>query len=264
MAISTLFISHGGGPLPLLGDRRHEGLIHNMREAAEIIEKPDAIIVVSAHWEEKLFKITSSLNPELIYDYYGFPEESYQIKYPVQGNPQLAQTLHQQLTENNLASELDANRGLDHGVFVPLKIMFPNADIPCLQISINTNLSPAEHIKLGEVLSELHDHNILVLGSGFSFHNMQAFYAPATGNNKILNEQFDRWLNATCTGKYDGNEINRQDLLENWEKAPGARFAHPREEHLLPLHVCYGCQKRPAIKSLQCDVFGYKTSSFVW
>lgn len=148
----VLFISHGGGPMPLLGDEGHNEMIACLKEITTQIRKPSAIVVVSAHWEEKVPTITSGANPSLIYDYYGFPEESYAIKYPCSGEPALAGQIHNLLEKAGISSTLDVQRGFDHGLFVPLAIMYPDADIPCVQLSLINTLNPTEHIKIGRAL----------------------------------------------------------------------------------------------------------------
>jgi aromatic ring-opening dioxygenase catalytic subunit (LigB family) len=145
----ALFLSHGGGPMPLLGDPGHTEMVNKLTEIANSITKPSAIIVVSAHWEEVSATVTSGQNPELIYDYYGFPPESYKITYPCAGHTELAVEIDRLLRKENVSSNLDATRGFDHGLFIPLKIMYPDADIPCVQISLLNNLDPKQHIELG-------------------------------------------------------------------------------------------------------------------
>ena len=190
----VLFLSHGGGPLPLLGDEGHREMVDQLEQLTAKLEKPSAIIVISAHWEENRPTITAALNPALIYDYYGFPAESYDIEYPATGEPNLAQLISDRLNEAGFNAVLDQQRGFDHGLFVPLKIMYRQADIPCLQLSILKSLDAAEHIKLGKALAGLPYENLLVIGSGFSFHNMEAFFSPDTDQSRLMNESFDSIL----------------------------------------------------------------------
>ena len=203
------------------------------------LRPPSAIIVISAHWEEPIPTVTSGRQPSLIYDYYGFPPEAYQIRYPCPGEPGLAQCLHDQLKGAGIAARLDPDRGFDHGLFVPLKILFPAAEIPCIQLSLLKSLSPSEHIALGKQLRHLEQPNLLVIGSGFTFHNIRNFFEVETPTAAAMNAAFEAWLLETCTSQ-DLSEAEREQRLLNWESAPHARFCHPREEHLLPLHVCYG------------------------
>jgi 4,5-DOPA dioxygenase extradiol len=259
----VLFISHGGGPLPLLGDPGHRELVDTLQQLAAMLEKPSAIVVISAHWEAERPTLTSGASPELIYDYYGFPEESYDIEYPAPGQPELAHELSGLMHEKGIDAQLDAKRGFDHGLFVPLKIMYPDADLPCIQLSLVNSLDADEHIRIGEALADLPDDHVLILGSGFSFHNMRAFFAAASDESRALNASFEQWLIETCTSP-DLDEAERRRRLVDWESAPGARYCHPREEHLLPLHVCYGVAGRPAEKTIEFEAIGKKASAYLW
>jgi 4,5-DOPA dioxygenase extradiol len=258
----ALFLSHGGGPLPLLGDPAHEEMVQSLRSIAANTERPEAIIVVSAHWEERVATITSAANPGIIYDYYGFPPESYEIQYPAPGNPELARRLRSSLRDHGIDAELDADRGFDHGLYIPLKIMYPEADIPCIQLSLLDSLDPAAHIALGAAMSDVSSDGILVIGSGFSFHNLKAFFSGDTSQADERNEAFERWLIDTCS-EPGLEESDRARRLLHWENAPHARYCHPREEHLLPLHVCYGMTKRAAAV-LELNILNKKASFYLW
>ena len=258
---NVLFISHGGGPMPLLGDARHTEMISTLQNIASDIRKPDAILVISAHWEESVVTITS--NPKLIYDYYGFPEQAYQIQYPCAGEHELADKILESFKNNNIDSKLDSERGFDHGLYVPLKIMLPDANIPCVQVSLKNNLNPAEHIQIGKALQNVDCDNLLVIGSGFSFHNMKAFFTPDTKETKLQNSEFEHWLLDTCNNQ-NIEEIEREQRLVKWQNAPHARYCHPREEHLLPLHVCYGFAQQPASQSFELSILNKKTSMYLW
>jgi len=260
---SALYISHGGGPLPLLGDASHREMVDGLKTVATILQRPAAIIVVSAHWEADKVTILGGANPPLLFDYGGFPPEAYTIEYPAPGDSVLAGKIVELLQKDGIEADLTENRGFDHGLFVPLKIMYPEADIPCVQVSLIKGLDPEEHIALGRSLCGLKDENILVLGSGFSFHNMKAFFAPSTTAIELMNESFEQWLMDTCTdGKF--TEEEREHRLLHWDKAPAARFCHPREEHLLPLHVCYGFAGKIARRSFSWQVMGKKVSAYLW
>ena len=138
-----------------------------------------------------------------------------------------------------MRARLDTQRGFDHGMFVPLKLMYPQAQIPCVQLSMLSSLDPAKHIALGKSLAALREKNVLIVGSGMSFHNLRAFFSPRLSSIGERSEAFDRWLVETCTSRELSSE-EREKRLVAWEQAPFARFCHPREDHLLPLHVCYG------------------------
>ncbi|WP_027360897.1 DODA-type extradiol aromatic ring-opening family dioxygenase [Desulforegula conservatrix] len=259
----VLFLSHGGGPLPLLGDEGHAEMVKTLKNLASKIDKPSAIIVISAHWEEDLTTITSGSNPSLIYDYYGFPEESYLIEYPCPGEPVLAGQIGELFNKSGIKNRLDKHRGFDHGLFVPLKIMYPDADIPCIQLSLLKNLNPADHIKIGSTLSRIKYDNLMIIGSGFSFHNMRAFFEPETIDSKAMNEKFEKWLIDTCSNQ-DIAESERVKRIENWENAPHARYCHPREEHLLPLHVCYGVHQTHCSEYFELRILNKKSSFYLW
>lgn len=259
----VLFFPHGGGPLPLLGDKNHQSMVSFLKTITPTLGNPSAILVISAHWEELLPTITSGDSPSLIYDYYGFPDESYEIEYPAPGSPRIARKIHKLLVENGIDAVLDDQRGFDHGMFVPLKIMYPDASIPCVQLSLLKNLDPERHIKMGQALSALRNDNILILGSGFSFHNLHAMMTGKAGQVDEENEAFEQWLVKTCTDN-NMDESERMKKLVSWEQAPSARYCHPREEHLLPLHVCYGIGKSAASLVFNDYLIGKKTSAFLW
>ena len=262
---TVLFIPHGGGPLPILGDSRHKEIIKFLKKIKFRINKPSSIIVISAHWEEDEVNITSGEKPSLIYDYYGFPEESYKITYPAPGNSKLANKIKNLLMAKDINSKLNPERGFDHGVFIPLKIMYPDASITCVQISLLKNLDPKKHIEMGKALSSLMDENILILGSGMSFHNLNILLSgsESTDSDNAKNKEFDDWLVNVCAGDKLKN-IEREKALIEWIKAPSARFCHPREEHLIPLHVCYGIKNKKADLVFNDNVIGKKVSAFLW
>lgn len=245
MAIASqariLYIPHGGGPLPLLGDEGHLELVHYLRSLAASIARPKAIIVVSAHWEASIPTVTAGTAPPLIYDYYGFPDEAYHVQYAAPGDPGLAGRIKAALNAAGLSLAMDTDRGFDHGLFVPLMLMYPEADIPCVQLSLVRGLDPALHLRIGHALAALGGEDILILGSGFSFHNMQEFFRSSgtSGQADPRNDAFQTWLAETC-GSPGLNPLERLERLAAWEAAPSARYCHPREEHLLPLHVCTG------------------------
>ncbi len=235
---SIVYLPHGGGPLPLLGDPQHAGLVAFLRELGAGLAPPSAIVVISAHWEARRPTLTGAAAPALIYDYYGFPPEAYHVEYAVPGEPRLAARLAEMLEAGGLQAEVDGQRGFDHGLFVPLKLMYPDAGIPCVQLSLVNGLDPAVHLAIGRALSNLRRENLLVLGSGLSFHSLPAFFSrdPEAGEKS---EAFGEWLIETCAGDALTPAEREQRLLA-WADAPHARFCHPREEHLIPLHVCFG------------------------
>ncbi|MFO7527332.1 MAG: class III extradiol ring-cleavage dioxygenase [Marinobacter sp.] len=259
----VLFISHGGGPMPLLGDPGHRGMVDRLVEMAGKLRRPSAILVISAHWEESVPTITSGANPSLIYDYSGFPPESYEIRYPCPGAPALAGQVQAALEKAGIPASLDDQRGFDHGLFVPLKLMYPDADIPCVQLSLVNTMDAGTHLTIGRALRALEYDNLLVIGSGFSFHNMRAFFAPNTPEIQARNQAFENWLEETCTDA-DMSETERTERLLHWDQAPHARFCHPREEHLLPLHVCYGLAGQAAQTRFEATILGKQSGMFYW
>jgi aromatic ring-opening dioxygenase catalytic subunit (LigB family) len=259
----AMFISHGGGPLPLLGDPNHRQMVSCLQGIAASIPRPDAILVVSAHWEASVPTLTASSTPPLIYDYYGFPPESYEIQYPCVGEPSLAREISRLLDDGGIDAELDEQRGFDHGVFVPLKIMYPEATIPCVQLSLINTLDALFHIEIGNALQNLANQRVLVLGSGFSFHNLKAFFGPENASTAELNGAFETWLQNVCADR-EMPEQKRRDLLINWAEAPGARFCHPREEHLLPLHLCYGIAQAPCAERHDVTIMNKRSSMYLW
>ena len=260
---TVIYLSHGAGPLPLLGDERHVEMVENLKLIASKIQRPSAILVVSAHWEEAAPMVTAGDHPPLLYDYYGFPQESYEIEYPAPGDQSLSDAVRAALGARGLTCGEEPERGFDHGVFVPLKIMYPVADIPCVQLSLLNGLDPAAHIGLGEALAGIERENLLILGSGFSFHNMRAFFVPDSAETTRANSEFQEWLIETCSDA-GLNEAARKQRLNDWEAAPNARWCHPREEHLLPLHVCVGAAGRPCSEYFRPTIFGKGASTYLW
>jgi len=238
-------------------------MVSCLKEIAETIARPSAIIVVSAHWEAPNVTVTSGERPRLIYDYSGFPQESYKIEYPCPGDPTLSRSIAKQLEQEGIDVTSDSARGFDHGLFVPLKIMYPEADIPCVQLSLMSSLDPLAHIELGRALQELGDQSLLLIGSGFSFHNMKAFFTRETDDSRSANRTFERWLIDTCSDQNISEDVRSQRLVD-WEAAPFARYCHPREEHLLPLHVCYGFAASACSRAYELHILNKKSSMYLW
>ena len=257
-----VYFSHGGGPLPILGDPSHKAMIDFMRQLPAQIRRPDAILVISAHWEESAATLLGAAKPPMFYDYYGFPDEAYKITYPAPGSPDLAGRISSILEHHNIPVRIDPRRGFDHGLFIPLSMMYPDADIPALQLSLLRGLNPSAHIALGKALGELMTENILVIGSGFSYHNLRAFSWEGIARPDPSNEAFQNWLIKVCTGSIPQSE--REHRLIDWEKAPAARYCHPREEHLMPLHVCAGMAQKPAKVIFDDQIMGKRGLAFLW
>ena len=234
-----------------------------LRSFAQGIPKPDAIIVFSAHWEEEEVSVTCNPDPSLLFDYYGFPEEAYNYSYPASGQDNLSNQLRDQLESSGIRCRLDPDRGFDHGLFVPLMLMYPQADVPCVQISLSKTLDPELHIRIGESLQSFKNQNLLFLGSGFSFHNLPVLMGRFDEAANEKNGLFESWLNYTCCDTAV-SESDRRQALVDWDRAPGARFCHPREEHLLPLHICYGLAGKPAIQVFSDQIYGVTASAYCW
>lgn len=239
--LPAFYISHGGGPWPWMAGPRHD--THRTLEAAlrrlpQLVGvTPKAVLMVSAHWEEDDFTVMSHPNPPMLYDYYGFPENTYQIQYAAPGDPKLAQQVQGLLQSAGIAARLDPSRGFDHGTFVPMAVMYPDASVPVVQLSLKRGLDPQAHLAAGRALAVLREEGVLIIGSGSSFHNLRML-GP---ESKVPSAAFDDWLQRTL----DGTHIaERATALAAWDAAPSARVAHPREEHLLPLMVAVGAAER--------------------
>jgi len=235
----TLYIPHGGGPCffmdwdPPDTWTRMRGFLEGV--AATLPQRPRAIVLVSAHWLEPAFTLTSAPQPALIYDYYGFPPHTYQLRYDARGDPRLAARLAEMLGQAGLPARQDASRGFDHGMFIPLKLVFPRADVPVVQLSLRSDLDPLAHLAAGRALAPLRDEGVLLIGSGMSFHNMRGYGDARFGP---VSEAFDGWLTATV----ESAPAQRHVALLHWAEAPSARQSHPphAEEHLIPLMVAAG------------------------
>jgi aromatic ring-opening dioxygenase catalytic subunit (LigB family) len=235
----AIFLPHGGGPCFFMDwtwgpadtwnatQKFLEGL------AATLPEPPKAMVVVSGHWEEPAFTASAAARPELIFDYSGFPEHTYRLTWPAPGDPELAGRVAGLLGESGLPAALSQSRGFDHGVFVPLKVAFPEARIPVVSLSLASSLDPALHLAAGQALRPLRDQGVLIVASGMSFHNLRGYLRPETVERA---RAFDAWL----TRAVESPAVERAELLDLWREAPFAAFAHPREEHLMPLMVGAG------------------------
>jgi aromatic ring-opening dioxygenase catalytic subunit (LigB family) len=217
---------------------------------------PEALLVVSAHWEAPVPTVTSSAAPSLVYDYYGFPQSTYELTWPAPGSPELAARVQQLLGSAGIDAAADGNRGFDHGVFIPLKVAYPEAQVPTVQLSLRGGLDPSEHLAIGRALAPLRDEGVLLLGSGMSYHNMAGFMAPGT---REVSARFDEWLAAAVTADPSG----RDAALAGWSRAPMARESHPREEHLVPLMVAAGAAGAARGQQvLRDEVMGAVVSAF--
>lgn len=254
----THFISHGGGPWPWMPDWR--AMFHNLEASfvqlvADLPERPKAILMVSGHWEGPEFAVMSSAAPPMVYDYGGFPPHTYDITYPAPGDPELAARIAGLIRAAGLPTRMDPARGYDHGCFVPAYIMYPKADVPLVQVSLQSGYDPARHIALGRALAPLRDEGVLILGSGLSYHNLRLFGPGA----RIPSETFDAWLGQALALP----PAKRTAAIEAWETAPHARTCHAQEDHFAPLFVALGAAEAdPATRTYHdTGLFGGVTAS---
>ena len=259
--LPVYFISHGGGPWPWMPDMA--ALYAQLADALadmprQIGRTPRAILMVSAHWEAPVFTVQATPQPGMIYDYGGFPEHTYHVQYRASGSPALAQRVVALLAQAGMASHTDTERGYDHGMFSPMAAIYPDAQVPVVQLSLRQGLDPAEHLAMGRALAALRDEDILIIGSGLSYHNLRAFGPQA----RVPAKAFDDWLAETMLHVSPAERTRR---LIDWEAAPAARMVHPREEHLLPLMVAVGAAESDrAVQVYHEDAFmgGLAVSSY--
>jgi aromatic ring-opening dioxygenase catalytic subunit (LigB family) len=209
--------------------------------------KPKAVLVITGHWEADTFTVSTAEHPPMEYDYYGFPEHTYHIKYPASGSPVLAARVRSLLADAGIATADDPRRGFDHGTFVPLVLMYPDADVPVVMLSLKSNYDPQEHIRVGQALIPLRDEGVLIMGSGLTYHNMRGF---GRDESTAVAEAFETYLGDAIA---QADPQKRNDMLARWESAPGARLVHPREDHLLPLMVVAGAAGNDAGRTLFVD-----------
>jgi len=233
--LPTYFISHGGGPWPWIpqmraGFRALETSLAAM--PAEIGVTPRAILMVSGHWEAPDFRVMHSAAPGMVYDYGGFPPETYKIIYPAPGAPAIAERTAALIAAAGLPAALDDSQGFDHGTFVPAYVIYPGAGVPVFQVSLQHGYDPGTHLALGRALAPLRDEGVLIVGSGLSYHNLRLFGPQA----RVPSTAFDGWLGDVL----DLAPGARTAALVDWESAPYARVCHAEEDHLIPLHVALG------------------------
>lgn len=237
----VVFLSHGGGPsfflsakkIPMLkGLDKDSTAAEYLREMAkkEGLDSHKAILVVSAHWEEPVITVQTTPKPDLYFDYYGFPDETYKLKWLATGAPDLANQTRDLLESKGIKCQMDSERGYDHGVFVPLKLIFPEPKVPVFQVSLDASLSPEKHLALGEALAPLREEGVLIIGSGFTTHRMGGGPAPNHGKNLQV------WLHDLLKNPEMTAEERRKRLASSHLESC-VKEAHPRIEHFLPLLV---------------------------
>ncbi|MBB3228548.1 aromatic ring-opening dioxygenase catalytic subunit (LigB family) [Luteibacter sp. Sphag1AF] len=233
----VFFISHGGGPWPWV-DGMKDIFAQTARELAalpaQLPARPRAALVITGHWEEREFTVSTARHPGMEYDYSGFPAHTYQLKYSAPGSPELAARVTELLASHGITAGQDPRRGFDHGTFVPLWLMYPEADVPVVMLSMKSGYDPEEHLRVGAMLAPLRDEGVLIIGSGLTYHNMRGF---GRDESTSVAQAFEDYLNRAIE-QPDASVRNR--MLVHWEDAPAARLAHPREDHLVPLMVVAG------------------------
>jgi 4,5-DOPA dioxygenase extradiol len=249
----TFFVSHGS---PMHAVRAgHAGTV--WADVGRRLPRPDAILIASAHWETELPMLAVSPSPETIHDFGGFPQELYRIKYAAPGAPEVARRALGLLEEAGFVATANGCRGLDHGAWVPLLKMYPDADIPTAQVSVQPALGPEHHLRLGAALAPLAHQNVLVIGSGHMTHNLRDWMVTLQGSGREIAEgaavpyveEFRGWVDARVRSG------NRAELVRYRELAPHAQRAHPTDEHFLPLFVALGAAgTKPAVERLEAGV----------
>lgn len=230
------FLPHGGGPWPFVDmgwNLKDTPALKAYLESVRDLPKtpPKALLVISAHWEEGVPTVMTAEHPPMLYDYYGFPPESYQIQWPAPGAPALAKRVQELLGKAGFESATDAQRGFDHGTFVPLKLTYPDAKVPTIQLSLKAGLDPEEHLAIGRALAPLRDEGVLIVGSGFLTHNMRFAFRADTPSWAT---EFDAWA-ADVLARHDHDA-----LLDFEARGPAAHIALPTTEHFVPVIVAAG------------------------
>ncbi|WP_340264785.1 DODA-type extradiol aromatic ring-opening family dioxygenase [Sphingobium mellinum] len=262
----SLFIPHGGGPCffmdPADPDRPHSDPMWHPMQAyltaliGTLPERPRALLIVSGHWEQPVFTVHKGEAPPLLFDYYNFPPHTYQLGWDAPGAPELAGRAAGLLRDAGFAVGEEATRGWDHGVFIPMKVAVPQADIPVLQLSLRQDLDPEPHIAAGRALAPLRDEGVLIVGSGMSFHNLRVRGVPALARSAL-------WDEALTEAVTDPDAARRAARVGAWRSLPESAFAHPREEHLLPLMVALGAgAEDPARLDHRSVVLGWTVSAY--
>lgn len=230
-SLPSIFVSHGAPTILLAASPAREFLAR----LGATVPRPTAILVASAHWQSNRFRLTDGVAPGTIHDFYGFPAELSEIVYPASGSPQLARDAHALLEAAGLSATLDERRGYDHGVWVPLRLGYPAADIPVVCLSLTLNGGPDIHMRAGRALAPLRERGVLIVGSGGLTHNLHELDwdhpdAPPAA-----------WAEAFRTWAFDAITADRRDLLLAYRTmAPDAQRNHPTDEHLMPLFVALG------------------------
>ncbi|CAN8099753.1 unnamed protein product [Discula destructiva] len=276
---AVVSISHGGGPMPVLGDPGHADLVRSLTKKVPALLKlntpaaPRAIVVVTAHWSTAQPTVSTGAHHDLYYDYGGFPPEAYELKYPAPGSPEVAREVKAALDAVGFKTAEDSKRGWDHGVFIPLLLINPAANIPIVQLSVLQSEDAAAHLRMGRALATLRDANVAIVGSGFaSLHNFRLMFALRDSGAATARAVADvvRVWNAALTeavvGGGEAAEEEREARMVKWREFPNAYEAHPRgrAEHFLPLLVCVGAAAGEKGTGYVDDWHGADIWSFYW
>ncbi|EOA85296.1 uncharacterized protein SETTUDRAFT_65325, partial [Exserohilum turcica Et28A] len=266
----VIALSHGGGPMPLLGDPSHAPITKSLQTRVPHILKlgtpdaPKAVVLVTAHWSTDKVTISSGAAHELLYDYYGFPPESYHIKHNAPGSPEVAEQVARALDEAGIEHVKDPQRPWDHGVFVPMKLIDPSATTPIVQVSVLASESAAQSYAVGRALAALRAQNIAIIGSGFAtFHNLRLFSQLA---NPALQAQTKEWSRAVTDAALTDDDAQREHKFLHWRSWQHAYSMHPRggAEHFLPLIVCAGAAAATKGKAYADSLRGTDMWSYYW
>ncbi|MBB4954289.1 aromatic ring-opening dioxygenase catalytic subunit (LigB family) [Agrobacterium vitis] len=244
--LPVYFIPHGGGPWPFMEQSKDENGKGPWDDLSAFLKglpaslghTPKTILVISGHWEkETVPTVSTSPAPGMLFDYYGFPAHTYELSYPAKGDPALAQHVRDILLEAGIASGEDANRGFDHGVFIPMMVAYPDANVPLVMLSLKATLDAQSHLAIGKALGRLRDEDVLIIASGMSYHNMKMFRTRDAAHEATA-KRFDDWLTAAV--ELDDPEA-RAAQLSRWHSNPDALACHvPDHDHLVPLFVAAG------------------------
>jgi len=253
--LSSLFVSHGAPTL--LTD---QGPTHAfLAKLGSEMERPKAIVCISAHWATSAPMVNIAARPDLIYDFGGFPDELYRMTYPAPGDPALAERITLLLKDQGMEAGREPARGLDHGAWVPLKLMYPHADIPVVELSVQPRLTPAHHAAIGSALRPLREQGVLILASGSATHNLRDFFGRKVDSPPAdYAREFDDWL---CEAVGDDD---RESLLDYQEKGPHALLNHPTPEHFLPLFVAMGAGGKGRVAHRAFTYGVISMAAFAW
>lgn len=241
--LPSLYISHGS-PMTALQPGR---VGPRLAELAASLPRPRAIVIASAHWPSAQPLVGGHVQPPTIHDFGGFPEPLYQIQYPAPGAPELAGQVRQLLAGAGLPARVDATRGLDHGAWVPLRLLYPDASIPVVPLSMQPHLGPAHQLALGRALAPLREHGVLLIGSGSITHNLHDWRSYQQGKEAPYVQPFIGWIEERLAAD------DVEALLDYRRQAPFAERAHPTDEHLQPLHFAIGAVGQGALGAQRID-----------